>query len=311
MDKNKKLISFDHDIIGHKRILKLLENSIQMNRLSHAYLFVGPKHIGKTKVAREFVKKVLKSSGQVSKLHLKSHPDIYVISEDKIIKINQIRELRHRLNLKPVDSPYKICIIENAELMDKEAGNALLKTLEEPPGQAILILTAQNEKQLLPTLCSRCEILKFQVVSSDLIREALCMRGINPVQTEKIVEQSIGRPGLAIQACDHPETIKEYEQIEKDLEDIIRQNVVFRFNYINKISDDESLVKKILDVWLVFFRKAILARRIGKKVSMSYLFSQYSTGKIYEIMGRIAETKNLLKLNINLRLVLENLVLMF
>lgn len=307
MGKNKKEISFDHNIIGHKRILKLLKNSIQTNRLSHAYLFVGPKHVGKTMVACKFVEELFKSSGQVSKLHLKSHPDFLVISEDKIIKIDQIRELQHRLNLKPVSSPYKICIIENAELMNKEAGNCLLKTLEEPPGQAILILIARNENQLLPTIRSRCEILKFQIVPPNLIKNELLERGANPTQTEKITEFSKGRIGLAIKAFNNQKVLREYEEIKEELKNIATQNLAFRFTYINKISKSDSLVKKVLDVWLSSFRKTLL----GEKIKGEIPTYGHSQREIYEIIEKIVKTKNLLKLSVNLRLALENLVLMF
>lgn len=117
-------------------------------KLSHAYLFVGKKNL-KNK-ALKFAKKIQDNL-----------PDLHILEAEKSIKIKQVRELQRLLSLKPYSGKYKIAIIPEAHLMTTEAQNALLKTLEEPSGQAILILTSPSEFLLLPTIISRCQIKRF------------------------------------------------------------------------------------------------------------------------------------------------------
>jgi len=155
-------------------IIPQLRNSIVRNRLAHAYLFSGESHSGKKGVAKALARQlnceqsgVLEPCGVCSsckKIEKNNHPDVRWIfpnDESGSIKIEDIRALQAQMSLKPYEGRYKIHIIVDADTMTEAASNCLLKTLEEPQGDALLILTSSNTKMLLPTIISRCQVIKF------------------------------------------------------------------------------------------------------------------------------------------------------
>jgi DNA polymerase-3 subunit delta' len=198
-------------IIGQEHILNYLKRSIESNRVSHAYLFEGSGYLDKKTMALWFVK-CLGCQG----------PDITEITvpEDKEeIGIEQIRELRRYLSLSSHSSPYKTAIIDEAERMTSEAANALLKTLEEPRGNAVLILITSIPSALPDTIVSRCEEIRFRAGSLDKISKDFIK--------------------------------KEYIDIlEKPLNDI--------FKFIEKIYKNETEILNLLDNWLFWFRERML-----------------------------------------------------
>ena len=165
------------NIIGNENVKELLRNSIVTNSLVHSYMFVGPDGIGKSLFAKELAKIILCTSpkkpcdecSSCIKFNSSNHPDFWVIdSEDgKNIKIGQIRLLQEQISEKPIVSEKKVYIINNADLMTVEAQNCLLKTLEEPPAYATIILVLSNENKLLNTIKSRCTKIAFSKLSND------------------------------------------------------------------------------------------------------------------------------------------------
>ena len=175
-------MNFDN-IIGNDDIKVLLNNLIKTNSLVHSYMFIGTDGIGKVLFANDFAKMILcqnetKSCNNCSscvKFDSKNQPDFMQIdSEDgKSIKINQIRLLQEKISEKPIISNKKVYIINNSDLMTVEAQNCLLKTLEEPPEYAVIILVLSNENKLLSTIKSRCTKISFQkLTNSDLMKYA-------------------------------------------------------------------------------------------------------------------------------------------
>ena len=169
------------NIIGNENIKELLKNSIKTNNLVHSYMFVGPDGIGKKLFADVFSKMILcenqddlcNNCSSCIRFNSNNHPDFMVVdSEDgKSIKIGQIRLLQEKIAEKPIISNKKVYIINNADLMTVEAQNCLLKTLEEPPEYAILILVLSNESKLLNTIKSRCTKIAFsKLTNADLLK---------------------------------------------------------------------------------------------------------------------------------------------
>ena len=161
------------NIFGNNSIKKVLEQSIYSNKVSHSYLMIGISGIGKKMIATEFAKGILCLSENKSCNYCKSciefdgnnNPDFFCIEpEGSSIKIGQIRELQKRIQEKPIISEKKVYIIDQADLMTKEAQNCLLKTLEEPPEFATIILVGTNENAFLTTIKSRCMILHFNPI---------------------------------------------------------------------------------------------------------------------------------------------------
>lgn len=165
------------NIIGNDKVKELLTNSINSNNLVHSYMFVGPDGIGKKLFATELSKIVLCTSAEKAcnscssciKFNSNNHPDFTIIdSEDgKNIKIGQIRLLQEQISEKPIVSEKKVYIINNADLMTIEAQNCLLKTLEEPPEYALIILILANENKLLNTIKSRCTKISFNKLTNE------------------------------------------------------------------------------------------------------------------------------------------------
>lgn len=155
-------------IIGNSKIKKELEHSAKTNLYFHSYLFLGISGIGKKLIAREFAKKILNDE----QTELCNNPDFKeIIPDGNCIKIEQIRELQKEIIEQPIKSNRKVYIIDDADLMRKEAQNCLLKTLEEPPEFATIILIGSNESEFLSTIKSRCIILKFQPIDSKEIEK--------------------------------------------------------------------------------------------------------------------------------------------
>ena len=163
------------NIIGNEDNKKYLEAAIKSNKIPHSFMFVGIPGIGKKLFAKEFAKNILCNSKEdIIKFDAGSHPDFRIIEPDGTsIKINQVREIQTRIAEKPVLADKKIYIIDDANLMTEESQNCFLKTLEEPPEYAIIILIVASESNMLETIKSRCVILKFNQLSDDEIKQKL------------------------------------------------------------------------------------------------------------------------------------------
>ncbi len=298
-------------IIGHQRILNFLKKSVQNKRLAHAYLFTGTAHLGKKTVALEFIKML---NGQ--EINQEVHPDILIIEpevsekeevkKEKAISIEQARKVRRQMSLSAYQSEYKIALINQAERMTAEAGNCLLKTLEEPKGRAVLILVTANPELLLPTIVSRCQIIKFLPVSSKEI--------LKTVPEKRIIRLANGRPGLAIQYSKNPELLARQDKIINQLEKLLRANLNERYQYIEEIAKDAPNARQILNYWLFWFRDLLLLT-VGSSNLTLYQETEkykdcYSLLKLKQIIQKIKETDMLLSNpSINARLALEVLML--
>ena len=151
------------DILGNDDVKKYLTNCIENNNFSHSYIFSGIKGIGKYTFAKDFAKCILEDSMM---------QDYYELGPDgKSIKVAQIRELQNVINIKPTFSKKSVYIIDDADLMTIEAQNSLLKTLEEPPEYAVIILIVHNERSILSTVKSRCVNIKFSKLSDKDIKK--------------------------------------------------------------------------------------------------------------------------------------------
>ncbi len=178
-----KALPFE-EIVGQERALAILSSALRSGRISQAYLFVGPEGVGRETTAYSFFWHLLCEKKEACgdclpclKFLRGVHPDLHILKPaGKSIKIEQIRELEARLQLHPVESPYRLVLLPKAESLTREAGNALLKSLEEPPPQTVFILIAQNPEALLPTIVSRCQLLRFRPLSRSQVERLLVKR---------------------------------------------------------------------------------------------------------------------------------------
>jgi len=281
------------NIVGHKKIIDFLENSIRKNVLSHAYLFSGPEHVGKFTVAREFSKQL---SGN---RNFEVNPDIIVIRPEirekkgiikKLeIKVGDIREMERKLNLTHLENSKKIAIIDDAEFLGRSAQNALLKTLEEPAKDAIVILVAHDRNKLLPTIISRVQEKKFNLIENGELEK---MIGSGKGGKEKMIYWSMGRPGVLAEMMLDPGKMEEKEAIKKNLLEIFRKNACEKIEIAEKLSKDTVALEKIIDLWIWTLWKE---DRVN-----------------FGLIEKMAECRKTLRnTNANAKLVLENLLLSF
>jgi DNA polymerase-3 subunit delta' len=283
-------------IIGHEKQWQFLKKSAQSGKISHAYLFSGPEHLGKKKIALEFVKLI--NGAEINE----NHPDLILIAPQPggEIQISQIKELIQKLSLKSYSAPFKCLILDKAHLMNQEAQNCFLKTLEEPKGKTLLILITESPEMLFPTIRSRCEIIKFFPVQKLEIENYLRSQGISEDEVQEIAELSLGRPGLAIDFISDPQKLENYQRVIKKLIEIPNLPLAGRFQYARELAKGSDL-REILEIWLSYFRNILLSKL---KTNQKLLTSDINR------LREIQETNFLISTtNVNSRLALEILML--
>ena len=185
------------NIIGHENACEFLRRSLKTGRRAHAYLFVGPQGVGKTAVATQFLQEFLGSK------NLESHPDALVLSSEDMERESEkftdyFRGLLGRLGMTSLGGNRKTFFIEEAHALNNNAANALLKTLEEPRGDMLIILRTHNLAAVPATIVSRCQIVRFALVAKNKIADALKKRGLDHEDAAKFSALAMGRPGHAL-----------------------------------------------------------------------------------------------------------------
>lgn len=219
------------NIIGNEAIKQRLAKSIENETISHSYLFIGTQGIGKKKLAKEFAKKILclekeQNSNCKSCIEFESnnHPDFMCIQPDgNSIKIEQIRFLQKKIQEKPIIANKKVYIIDEADTMTTEAQNCLLKTLEEPPDFATILLIGSQENAFLPTIKSRCMILYFQPIEDEKIKQYMKENYEIVNLTPNRLAMFQGSLGKAIALKEKQE---EYDTIEAIIENIDKKDLI-------------------------------------------------------------------------------------
>ncbi len=197
------------EILKQEPAVNLLTLALKKDRLSHAYLFTGPRGVGKETTAWAFLFHLFCEKNKdnpcgecrvCKKLEKEIHPDIQIVyPEKREITIKQIREVINFLKYRPLEARYKVILIRDADKLNPEAGNAMLKSLEEPPTYAIFILITENFSRLLPTIISRSQIVRFRSLPKGIITEFLKKRFLFEEKiAETLAEISFGSIGKAI-----------------------------------------------------------------------------------------------------------------
>jgi len=171
-------------ILGQERAVSFLQTVVERDLPVHAYLFVGPPGVGKTRAAMAFACSLLanKRQGIDFSWAKDNHPDLFIAGKTgSKVGIAEVRRLEEWLAYQPYSSSYRVALFPNAHLLSVEAANALLKTLEEPPAYAVLILLS-DEMEVLPTIRSRCQEVRFAPIPAHLIEQALVQGGVDPVR---------------------------------------------------------------------------------------------------------------------------------
>ena len=251
-------MNFD-EIIGNENVKNNLEITCKNNKIAHSYIFLGIEGIGKKIIAKEFARKILclneKKGCNTCKSCIEfegeNHPDFKIISPDgKNIKIDQIREFQAKVYEKPVISSKKVYIIDNADLMTKEAQNCLLKTLEEPPSYVVIILIVSNENKLLNTIKSRCIKITFSSLKNEELKKFLKDENID----NKIIKRANGSIKRLIHIKENEET---YFELEKIFSNISKKTLIDTFKGTELFSKNKEIINEMLDyINLILFENA-------------------------------------------------------
>ena len=264
------------NIIGQSLLLDRLNNMISSGRVAHAYLLKGPKGIGKTTIGERFAKMLLCKSSDTRPCNIcqaciqfasGTHPDyIYIVPKGRSIKIDQIRQLRQDIAIKPYQEGRKVYMIDDAHTMTQQAQNALLKTLEEPPAYATLILGTDNIHALLPTIIARCQTIPIRRLSSGDICTILRDRGLSTDEADVFAHMSAGIPGRAIEISldERFKVLREgtIDYLDKlfsmDRGELLRSTDLFM--------DNREDIDTILDILVVFMRDVLIYVETGDAV---------------------------------------------
>lgn len=242
--------------LENRSVINSLEGDLLNKSYSHAYLFSGSKGIGKFSHAKNFARSILNEDPEsirfFSGIDDFEDADLYVVQKKDTIKKQDIEEIIENSFAKPFSGSHKIVIIDDFDRVTAEGQNALLKTLEEPMDYLILILISSNMRNILPTIISRCRILKFQDLTQDRIEEFLLSRKVSPRNAKLFSRLSNGDVSLAIKYSEDPELLSKRENIINMTDRVIRQTE-FIFDEMKFFKDNKDDFKKILNFMIVWY----------------------------------------------------------
>lgn len=320
------------NLLGHAWAEKLLQKHIANDDVRHAYLFTGAPGIGRRSLALAFAQainctqppapgeycgtcRVCTQTGRMQ------HPDLSIVTPEEeggMIKVSQIRNLQHSLALTPYEARYRIALLLNFQCANANAQNALLKTLEEAPRQVILLLTADSADALLPTIASRCEILRLRPVPVELLEKELQSRWQLPAESARLYAHiSNGRTGLALQMANDPEIMDKRKLWADEFFRLLTLNRRERFAAVDALTRSRDTLRLTLQVWLSLARDLLLASHglHDKLTNIDYhsditpLVRSLTSSQTLDIVNEIVTTLDDLESNANLRLLLDNLLL--
>lgn len=319
------------EIIGHEQIIEHLQNAIKMDKISHAYILNGPDKSGKKILAEAFAQ-TLQCEQHGIEPCMECHsckqavnhnqPDIIYVTHEKpnTLSVADIRsQLVNDVDVKPYSSRYKIYIVDEAEKMNQQAQNALLKTIEEPPAYAVIILLTTNADAFLPTILSRCVVLNLKVVSDDKIKKYLMEHCKVPdYQADVCVAFAQGNVGKAM-ALASSDDFQELKAAAVQLLKRIHEIELYEFKEaIKQINEYKMEINDYLDIMMIWFRDILLYKATTDVNGLIFKDEVYDIKKqaskssysgIEAILEALEKAKVRLTANVNFDLVMELLLL--
>ncbi|NLX62740.1 MAG: DNA polymerase III subunit delta' [Tissierellia bacterium] len=316
------------NIYGHEKTIKALKRIIEKDNVFHTYLFVGEEAIGKRLVALTFAKTLLckQSSTEpcnscISCLKFDSfnHPDLELIEPEKgLIKKEVIDKLIKSMSISPLESRRKIIIIDDCHLMGMEAQNALLKTLEEPPSYVNILLITSNTKNLIPTIISRAQVIKFNPVENEKIVDLLVSKyGKDKGEASFIAHFTKGSIGKSIDLCKSQDFFDLRQSTLDHVHSIIKGDRLNIFNSIDFFIENKDQINEIMDIILFWFRDLLIFKETGNldlilnrdKIQLLSSETFLDIEKINGIIDNIMDTKRIIEHNVNFQLAIETMLL--
>ncbi|HJS19713.1 MAG TPA: DNA polymerase III subunit delta' [Anaerolineales bacterium] len=340
------------NLIGHEWAVDMLKKHVVNGTTRHAYLFAGPPGLGRRTLALRFaqalncqtpieagvacgqcrdcrqieamqhadlnvIEPLIKAPDNSEKYILGPNGEKFIPSPNGVIRIFQIRELQKTVNYRPYQSHYRILIFLRFQQANDEAANALLKTLEEAPSYAVLILTADNPEQLLPTIVSRCEVLRLRPLRIQEVQQALEERGFEANQSKWIAHISGGRFGYARRLIGSEALLVEREERLNDLQSLMSASRVQKFAYADRLSKDKESMRQALLIWLSYWRDVMLRAaqagtplvNVDRNLEIEDIASRMDLSSARLVVRGLENTLEKMDGNVNPRLLAEVLLL--
>jgi DNA polymerase-3 subunit delta' len=319
------------NLVGHTWAVDMLQKHIVRGSTRHAYLFAGPPGLGRRTLALRFAQALNcptpRESGvpcgecrDCKQIESMRHADLTIVqseAEGGILKVDQIREARKTLILKPYMSKYRVALFLRFQEAKDNAANALLKTLEEAPSYAVLILTADSPEQLLPTIVSRCEVLRLRPLSVDEVQRELESRGLENSRARLIAHISGGRMGYALRLTENDTLLERREERLNDLLALVSASRVEKFRYADQLSRDRDGMRQTIMFWLSYWRDVLLRAaqagtplvNVDRNVEIEDLAGRTDVASASRLVRRLEASLEQIDRNVNPRLLAEVLLI--
>lgn len=323
-----------NNIKGQREVITSLENSIRSNKVGHGYIFSGPRGIGKRTVAKVFASLLLcqelsKNGHELSPcgsclccqlVQNGTNPDLHIVETDEnSISVEEIRKLQSDINIRPMYSKRKVYLIFDCDKMTVQAQNCLLKTLEEPPGYGVIILTSSNYDALLETIRSRSLRYNFRKNTSQEIREILEDRCVDSIKEKDfIISYSDGIIGTALELAQSGEFAQIREQTLEIVQKLVKARLLDVFEVYDFFEDNKANIDTILDIMTLYYRDLLVALNSwkenilinsDKKDIILDNVSKYTINKLVRNVEIIENTRRSLKYNANYQLAVETMLM--
>lgn len=316
------------NMLGHEWAVDLLRQHVAQGDFRHAYLFTGPRGVGRRTLALRLAQAInclqptkpgepcltCRACQQIERMQ---HPDLALVQAEQeggTLRVEQVRELQHSLSLAPYEARYRIALLLRFEEANPSASNALLKTLEEPPDSVVMLLTAQSAESLLPTVVSRCEVLRLRPLPLEAVAQGLQARwGLPADKARELAHLSGGRPGKALQFFQAQHELEERQGWLEDHQRLLASGRVERFKYAEKLAKDKTRLRAALEAWLSIWRDVFL-RAAGASIPITNLeyetqvddlASRVGMHTAFEMLSELQRTTDMLDSNVNARLATE------
>lgn len=261
------------NVIGHEWAETLLEGHIRREEMRHAYLLAGAPGLGRRTLALRFAQALncptpitpgqpCRKCRICQQIERQQHIDLSIIEAERVggtLKVEQIRDLQRTLSLSPYEGAYRVAVLLRFQEANPNAQNALLKTLEEAPTKVILLLTADSGESLLPTIVSRCEVLRLRPLSSARLEEELLLRGLASEEAHLLARVSGGRMGQALRMHADPDLLEQRVRLAKDLFTILAASRRERFALAEGLAKEKERLRQAFMGWLSLWRDVMLS----------------------------------------------------
>lgn len=319
------------DVVGHTGIIQYIKNAVKQDKVSHAYILNGERGSGKKMLAKLFAQTLQCEKGGDEPCYechscrqaiSNNHPDIIRVSHEKpnTISVEDIRtQINEDIQIKPYSGKYKIYIVPDADMMTVQAQNALLKTIEEPPSYAVIFLLTENAQSLLPTICSRCVMLKLRNIKDKLVKrylmEELHVPDYKADVCTAFAQGNIGKATMLANSEHFNEIKDEAIQLLKNIDTMELHDLV---DAVRRITVYKIEINDYLDILMIWYRDVLIYKatknidRLIFSEQLDYIKERAKKSSyegIEKILDALEKAKARLKANVNFELVMELLLL--